>query len=402
VCSSDLSRGATAAKITGKLLPGKIYERTFRRKDGSTFPVYVDDAVLKNSDGQIVGIRSTIQDITQHKDAEHRLHESEERYRLLIENAAESIVVIQNGVIKFANFQAERFSGYSKRELLGKSILDLVPPEDSERALNHHHMRVRGQTMPAEADTVRVLRKDGAIRSAEVRGTVITWGGASATLNFYTDITERRRAEEALASAREEKNALLKELQHRIKNSLTMISSLIDLESNRSTDTETHAILATLRDRVNSITRLYSLMHQTGEIQRIRLDHYFSHIVRSLSETYVPDSPQIHITEEYEQILIDAKPAASCGLILNELVTNAFKYAFPDGRAGTVHIRASSHDGTLAISVADDGVGPPDGFSVERSTGFGMRILQLLVEQLDGRIEYQRTNQTIFTIRLML
>ncbi len=396
------SRAATLAKLSGKLLPGTTFERTFRRKDGSTFPVYVEDVLLKLPDGRIAGMRSTIQNIAKHKEAEVRLHESEERYRLLIENAAEVIAVIQDGAIKFTNFQAETLTGYSRRELLGKSILDLVMQEDRERAFTNHQLRSKSQPLPQDATMYRIQRKDGSIRWVEVRATVISWGGSPAALNFYTDISQRKKAEEALEGALQEKSALLNELQHRIKNSLTMITGLIGLESERTDVEAARTILHNLRDRVNSVTRLYALMHQTGEVQKIRLEDYFGHIVRSLSETYIRGKSDIQITERYEPVQIDAKSAAPCGLLLNELVTNALKYAFPGGRRGNVTIEVHQNGVDLIITVSDDGVGPPPDFSLQQPGGFGMRIIQLLAEQLDGHVTFTRTDRTTFSISIPL
>jgi PAS domain S-box-containing protein len=394
------SRGATLAKLAGKLQPGKTYERTFRRKNGSTFPVFIDDVILHDNQGNATGIRSTIQDISQHKEAEQQLRESEERYRVLIENAAEVVTVIQDGRIKYANPQAERLSGYARKELIGKSMLDLTVPEDRERIRALHDLRVQGKTIPPDADTSRIVRKDGTIKWVEVKFAIISWGGAPATLNFYVDISDRKDTEHALAHALEEKNALLKELQHRIKNSLTMITSLISLESSRVSDPTALSMLENLRNRVNSLTRLYALMDLTGEVQRIRIDDYFRHIVSSLSNTYLRGRSSIRIDERYDPIEIEAKMAAPCGLILNELLTNCLKYAFPEGRAGHILVDVSQHQEEIVIIVSDNGVGTPANFSIEQSTGFGMGIIRLLVEQLHGRITFQQGEKTAFTTYL--
>jgi PAS domain S-box-containing protein len=394
------SHAATTAKLAGKLQPGHTYERTFRRKDGSTFTAYVDDVLLKDGNGTTVGIRSTIQDVSRHKEAERRLHESEERYRVLIENAAEVIVVIQNGIIKFANTQAERLGGYSKRELIGMPVLDLARPEDHERVRMIHQLRLQGAPLPPGAEISRIVRKSGETRWVDVKSTVITWGGAPATLHFYTDITERKQAEDALALALEEKGALLRELQHRIKNSLTMITSLIGLESGRVSDAFAHTVLNHLRDRVNSLTRLYALMDSTGEVQRIHVEDYFTNIVESLSATYLREKSNIQIEQRYDPVEIEAKMAAPCGLILNELLTNALRFAFPNVQQGHIWVDVADHGKEILITVSDDGVGPAPEFSIEQSPGFGMRIIQLLVEQLRGRITFARNDRTVFTMYL--
>jgi len=396
------SQAATTAKLAGKLQPGQTYERTFRRKDGSTFSAYIDDVLLKDGTGTTIGIRSTLQDVSRHKEAERRLHESEERYRILVENAAEVIMVIQNSIVRFANSQAEKLSGFSKRELIGKSVLDFALPEDHERIRMIHQLRLQGAPLPPGAEISRIVRKNGDTRWVEVKSTVINWGGAPATLHFYTDITDRKQVEDALARALEEKDALLRELQHRIKNSLTMITSLIGLESGRVSDAFAQTVLDHLRDRVNSLTRLYALMDRTGEVQRIHVDDYFTNIVESLSATYIREGSNVQIEQRYNPVEIDAKMAAPCGLILNELLTNALKFAFPEDQQGHIWIEVADRGKELLITVSDDGVGPPPGFTIEQSSGFGMRIIQLLVEQLRGRISFTRDSRTIFTTSLPL
>jgi PAS domain S-box-containing protein len=396
------SRAAVGAKLAGRLLPGKGYERTFRRKDGSTFPVIVDDVILIDKEGNTAGIRSTLQDISRHRDADKRLHESEERYRVLVENATETIAVFQNGILKFANAQAEVLTGFSRRELLGRAIIDFVMPEDRERVLTNQERRLRNQIDSTEAETLRLVRRDGSIRWFEVRATVISWGGAPATLNFLTDLTERKETENALARTLEEKNFLLKELQQRVKNGLTLISSLISLEAERLNEPTALIALGNLRDRVNSLTRMYLLMDQSGNFQNIQIDAYFNHIVRSLSDRYLQGRTDVKVNGKYEALTVDVKIASACGIILNELVSNALKFAFPPGHSGEIMIDVSSKPREMIIVVDDNGVGPGEGFSVEHATGLGMRIVAVLVEQYHGRISYSRTDHTVFTVSIPL
>jgi PAS domain S-box-containing protein len=396
------SKAAVGAKLAGRLLPGRSYERTFRRKDGSTFPAIVDDAMLIDKDGNTLGIRSTLQDISRHRDADRRLHESEERYRVLVENATETITVIQNGIVKFANAQGEVLTGYSRRELLGRPIIDFVLPEDRERVLTNQERRLRNQIDSTESETMRLVRRDGSIRWFEVRATVITWGGSPATLNFLTDLTDRKDTENALARTLEEKNFLLKELQQRVKNGLTLISSLISLQAERLSEQTAITALANLRDRVNSLTRMYLLMDQSGDFQNIQVDAYFNHIARSLSDRYLRGRTDVKVIGRYDALSVEVKIASACGIILNELVSNALKFAFPSGRAGEIIVDVSSRPREMVILVDDNGVGPGEGFSVENGTGLGMRIVALLVEQYHGHISYARTDHTVFKVSIPL
>jgi PAS domain S-box-containing protein len=396
------SKATVGAKLAGRLLPGKGYERTFRRKDGSTFPVIVDDVILFDNDGNTVGIRSTLQDMSRHREADRRLHESEERYRILVENATETITVLQNGIVKFVNAQAEVLTGFSRRELLGRPIIDFVLPEDRERVLTNQERRLRNQIDSTEAETLRLVRRDGSIRWFEVRATVISWGGAPATLNFLMDLTDRRETENALARALEEKSYLLKELQQRVKNGLTLISSLVSIEAGRLSDPTAITSLGNLRDRVNSLTQMYLLMDQSGNFQNIQIDSYFNHIVRSLSERYLQGRTDVKVNGRYDRMTVDVKIASACGIILNELVSNALRFAFPPGQPGEITIDVSAKPRELLILVDDNGVGPGEGFSLDSGTGLGMRIVSVLIEQYHGRVSYARTDHTVFTVSIPL
>jgi PAS domain S-box-containing protein len=394
------SHGAVSAKLSGRLQPGKRYERTFRRKDGSTITVMVDDVLLKDSTGKATGIRSTIQDVTRNREADQRLHESEERYRILIENATETIAVVQNSLIKFANAPAEQLTGYSRRELLGKPFADLLLHEDRERALLNQQQRIDGSLPATNVEKIRIKRRDGSIRWVEIRATVISWGGSSATLDFLVDFTERKEAEDALAKALSEKSAILSELQQRIKSSLSMISALIGLETGRVDNPSAVAALGVLRDRVNSLSRMYLLMDQSGEFGHIRIDGYFTQLVRALVDKYIPGQTRVKVREHYDSLQTDAKVAAPCGIILNELLTNALWHAFPNGRSGNVDIALRGNDRELTITVTDDGTGPPAEFNPQKTQGVGLHIVELLAEQLHGRVTFARTDRTTFAVTI--
>jgi PAS domain S-box-containing protein len=394
------SEGAVTAKLVGRLQPGKRYERTMKRKDGSTFSVMCDDVILKDQSGSPIGIRTTIQDNSRTRDTSRRLLETEERYRVLIENAAETIVVIQNGLIKFANVPAEALSGFSRRELLDKPVVDFVLPEDRELVVLNQQHRIDGNITPSTSEQIRIVRKDGATRWVEVRATVISWGGLPATLNFFVDFTDRKIAEDALAKALEEKSELFAELQRRIATSFAMISSLIGLEAERAATPTAAAVLGVLRDRVNSLSRLYFLMDQSGEHQNIRIDVYFTSLVRALKERHLKERPAITVNEHYEPLKVDAKLATPCGIILNELLTNAMRHAFPGDRTGTISVDVASSSTDLIITVSDDGAGPPPDYAIDKTSGVGLRIVRLLVEQFHGSITFSRTTHTTFTATL--
>jgi len=191
-------RERVAKNIETLLKEGKVTgnEYTALRKDGTTFPVWASPNLIIRDD-KPVGIRGIVIDIRERKQAEEALRVSEEKYRLLVENAGEAIFVAQNGMLKFANRNTTEMIGYSKEELTSKPFQEFIHPADRELVLDRHLKRLGGHDLPS-VYPFRIVKKDGNVRWVELNTVLITWEGRPATLNFMSDITERKQAEEAL------------------------------------------------------------------------------------------------------------------------------------------------------------------------------------------------------------
>jgi PAS domain S-box-containing protein len=182
--------------------PGLGLHRKILRKDGSIRFAEVSMFPMRGNDGKIIGFRGIGWNITERKRAEEALRQSEERYRLLVENANEAIIVAQDGILKFANVRTEELTGYEKEELTSMPFLQLIYPDDGDMVVERHLKRLKGEVLPA-VYPFRFVRKDGSVGWVEINAVLITWEGRPATLNFLTDITERQRAEEALRQSEE-------------------------------------------------------------------------------------------------------------------------------------------------------------------------------------------------------
>jgi len=203
------------------------------------------------------------------------------------------------------------------------------------------------------------------------------------------NVSARDRAEIALREALADKDVLMRELQHRIKNSLNIVTSLIGLEEKNLPEGKTREIFRATRSRIGSILTLYSQLYQScGAGDRIDLRLYLQRLVDGLARAYLsgPEAPAIET--DLDEARLDFKRAMPLGIILNELVTNALVYAFPSGKArdggrGIVRVELSASEGSLSLRVSDNGVGLPAG---ERRTGTGLGLVNLLVQQLDGTL----------------
>lgn len=211
---------------------------------------------------------------------------------------------------------------------------------------------------------------------------------------------ERKSAEEALAASVCEKATLHRELQHRVKNTLMMITSLIHVERRERGGLDVKEALEKLEMRVASLSKLYDILYEGGA-DDIRLDLY----VRSICD-YVADAftvgGAVAVTAELQEAVIDQKRAASVGLILNETLTNAFKYAFPKGRSGSVRVGLSRGESGFTLSVRDDGAGPPMGFDPAHPTRFGIMLVNMLSQQLGGAVRWDLESGTCFVIQFPL
>ena len=189
----------------------------------------------------------------------------------------------------------------------------------------------------------------------------------------------------ALAAAVRERETLLLELRHRVKNSMAIIASLISLERDLVTDAATHRALDSIGGRVTVLSRLYEILHQSGT-DEVRLDHYLRTLVSSIADSQ-PAACRLNVTQEYDAVCADSRTASSIGLIVNELLTNAFKHAFPNGRQGNlaVTLQTAGSDRVVLV-VTDDGVGVESGPQTDASPGFGLQLIEGLAEQHRGTV----------------
>jgi two-component sensor histidine kinase len=229
-------------------------------------------------------------------------------------------------------------------------------------------------------------RKDGSIVPVELKTEVVFGpdGGPGYFFSFVEDISARLASQVALEASLKEKEILYLELQHRVKNSLALVSSVVSLEEMASEEAAVRDSLRNVRGRIEVLSSLYQLLGHDVRTE-VDLSRYLGLICESLQSTY--GRPGIILDAGLEPLVIDLKRATNLGLILNELVTNSFKYAFPGERAGKVEVRLRREGGLAVLSVGDDGQGLPPGFDPQSSKGLGFQLVQELARQLSARLE---------------
>ncbi|MGV7928197.1 MAG: PAS domain S-box protein [Spirochaetota bacterium] len=381
-------------------------EYCIKNRNGSTRWVQINNE-FKYTDGRITGATVVAHDISERKRAEDALRESEERYALIANNVADTITIMDLDLnVVYASPSIERLRGFTVDEVIAQKIDQVLTPESLEIAaavlreeLERENDPVvdRGRTRSLELEeyhrdgsTIWVGNSISFIRDEEGRPLRI--------LIVSRDITERKRAEKALEEALVENRTLLHELRHRVKNSVAMIASMVGLEAGRAVGREAKEVLDDMRNRILSLSHMYDMIHAANESNTVRLDSYIHRIVRSLSDTLAYDRDRISISAECGPATVDAQRAALFGLIVNELVTNSVKHAFPGGGSGTVRIELAGVDGGIRLTVSDNGIGLGESFEIGKSEGLGMKLVRLLARQMKADLAVDGVGGASFSV----
>lgn len=360
-------------------------------------------APLCDDDGKIGRLVASGIDISDRRAGEQALRLSEVRFRHVFEGAPDGIAMVDAaGHMVLVNGTMERLFGYSRQELIGQPIEMLIP----DRYLPAHH-QLRGNYMkdPTSRDMagrkeLYARRKDNSEFPAEIGLNPLRLPDGIYVLATVFDVTKRRADQQTIERALAEKTALLNEVHHRVKNNLQVISSLLSLQSRHATP-EAQSLFAESQGRVKAMALIHQLLYERHDFSRVSLAHYMRRLSNLLreSQSVQVGRVSIELACEEEALSIDLQRAVPCGLLVNELVTNALKHAFPDGRTGTVRIvLARDDDGRGRIIVADNGVGLPPHIEPGAGHSLGFQLIPLLVDQLGGELRLVRDAGTRFEV----
>ncbi len=222
---------------------------------------------------------------------------------------------------------------------------------------------------------------------------------ATRTAELEAEVTERRRAEALIRTALEEKKTLLEEIHHRVKNNLQIVSSLLQLQCDFVKNEEDRAMFAESQNRVRTMAMVHERLYRSQNLASINFGEHVRDLANMLASTYRQAAVQIQVFTEAESVSLQLETAIPAGLIVNELVSNALKHAFPDGRRGTLKVSLHSPTpGQLLLSVQDDGVGFPPGFDWDQARSLGLRMVHDLARQIRGTLEVRQNGGTTFAL----
>jgi len=335
------------------------------------------------------------------KRAEEELKESEKRFRDIAENAMEWIWEVDvNGKYTYASPMVEKILGYKPGEVLKKHFYDLFRPEDREE-LKKAAFDVFVEKKPFHEFINRNVHKNGktvwlstsGVPILDGKGNLLGYRGAD------IDITERKRAEEQMKASLKEKEVMLREIHHRVKNNLQIIISLLRIQSRHIKDKQALDIFKVSQDRIKSMALIHEKLYQSKDLARINFKEYIQGLTTHLFHSIGVRPADIKLDIKVKDISLDINTAIPCGLIINELISNAMIHAFPGGRKGKIRIDMHSpKKGYFILIVSDDGVGFPEKIDYLHPESLGMQLVNDLVEQIEGTIKLDRDKGTTFTI----
>jgi PAS domain S-box-containing protein len=332
-------------------------------------------------------------DIVERKRVEEALRLSE----FCIEKASMSITRIgADGRVLYANEQACLSLGYTREELGTMRVFDFDASFTPEAWADH-----RRKLYASGSRTIETLhrRKDGTVFPVEVTVNYLEYQGAGFSFSFTKDISERKQAEEKIRTSLQEKELLLKEIHHRVKNNLQVVSNLLDLQSDYVTDNKTRRFFQESQDRISAMALIHEKLYQTRDYMCIDFADYLDKLTQHLLRCYEKEAGLVSLVVEADTVAIGIDEAIPCGLIVNELLSNALKHAFPGGRKGEVTVRCiSREDGRISLTVSDDGVGLPPGLDIRNTESLGLHLVTMLVRQLRGLIEVENNGGASFGI----
>jgi PAS domain S-box-containing protein len=350
------------------------------------------EASLLYKDGKPSAIHGIAHDITERKQAERAIRESEQKFRSITEQVQDVIFITDlQGTITYISPSSVAVFGWPAADMLNQRFPVFLAERDIPLALAEFE-RILSTAQTTNDLCLNIKRQDGTEFVGELRAARIYQNGAvCGTIGVIRDITERQRAEEHIRAALQEKEVLLREIHHRVKNNMQVISSLLNLQATLLPDEESRMMFRESQQRIKAMALIHERLYQSENLMNIHFNEYVSHLVHDLYGSYGGPISRIEFTLDIAEVQLELDTAIPCGLIVNELVSNAIKHAFPD-ETGTVTIRLQRCPEHLyELIIQDDGIGIPEFLDINQLDSLGLQLVKGLVEeQLDGILKLEQ------------
>ena len=344
-------------------------------------------------------------DITERKRAEGALKKSEQMFRLIAENMYDMIRLVDTqGTNLYSSPSHKAVLGYSPEERVGKSSFEVVHPDDMEKVQKifaEAFAEAFVESKPARVE-YRTRHADGHYIWLETIGNFIYDDSGQITGGVLSsrDITNRKHAEEEIKRSLREKETLLAEIHHRVKNNMQIISSLLSLQSKDIEDERALSLIKNCEDRIRSMSLVHEKLYLSEDLSSIDFHDYMKDLSARLFQVHRVDSRVLSFSSQIKDVSFNIETAIPLGLIINELISNALKHAFPEGKKGSIAVELTQDKKReeYILTVTDDGIGFPEVTDYRNTETFGLQLVDMLTEQFHGTMELDRTKGTSFRI----
>ena len=315
------------------------------------------------------------------------------------------LLVAVDGAVRLANRQAERLFGHARGTMVGLAVESLVP----ERYRSEHAAHRRGyfdrpvERAMGEGRDLYGLRRDGSEVPIEIGLNPIRTDEGWFVLAAIVDISARKRSEDLLRGSLREKETLLHEIHHRVKNNMQLVSSLLSLQAGNIPDPGHRTLFEDCQSRIRTMALIHEKLYSSGNLAAVAAAEYLRDLLRLLMRSHLSERTGIRLELEVEAIDLQLEVAIPIGLIVHELVTNALRHGFRDRSSGLLRVSLGvPAPARCRLRIGDDGKGLPADFVPAQSRGLGMRMVSSLSRQLDGNLQVERAGGTTFTIEFPL
>lgn len=370
--------------------PGK-YEGWGKKKNGEIFPTefLVNTGNYFGEDVLIVIER----DVTDRRESEEALKHREGLFSKLFNSSPIGIALLnEHREVEMVNDGFEQLFGYREDELRGLELDKLIVPEQG-----HEDALRLSESERVKQVTERRIRKDGTVVDVIIYAVpVVVEKSVVGIYGIYVDITDRRKAEEKVRRSLREKEMMLAEIHHRVKNNLAVITGLLELQSFSAESESAKRILKDSQMRVNSIAMVHEKLYNSEDFSEVDINQYFNELSEIIQKTMNQGDTKVDIELNIDSVRLPITQAIPCGLLLNEILSNSFKHAFEDRREGKIKICLSKLRDKLILKIQDDGIGLPDDSDININKSMGMTLIKTLAKQLEAKFNFRNECGAVF------
>jgi PAS domain S-box-containing protein len=346
-------------------------------------------------------VQETIRDPTKQYRKDSGINKTGKESDAIFNSASDGIVLLDlAGRIKKVNRRVLKFGEYREKEIIGRRIhdLDMFTSENTGKMSTSFSKIISGHRIPALE--VNLCTKSGKEKTIEIHSSLMRKNEKIVgVVSVLRDITERKQIEETLRKSLKEKEVLIRELHHRVKNNMQVMLSLLRLQTRKIEDKKMVEILRVWQNRLRSIALVHEKLYESENLARIEFGSYIQRLAVSLFHAFNVKESSVLLEMNIESISLDISTAIPLGLIINELVSNSLKHAFPEGRKGKIRLDFhKKNKNSYSLIIKDNGIGLPKNIKFQNPQTLGFQLINDLIDQIDGSVEVSRRGGTTFKI----